>query len=49
MPGWGTLGGAAKLLPTEMSPLATSNGPGVMCQTITFDCGVTDGSCAATM
>src|SRR6266851_7713140 len=32
-----------------MSPCATKTGPGVICQTITFDCGVTDTSCAATM
>ena len=37
------------MLPTEISPFATNTGPGVLCRTITFDCGLTDGSCAATM
>src|SRR5438128_2040855 len=32
-----------------MSPSATRVGPGIVCQTITFDWAVTEGSCAATM
>src|SRR6185312_8588925 len=32
-----------------MSPSATSVGPAAMCHTMSFDCGVTEGSCAETM